>query len=430
MDQARRCTELTPSFFAVIDVITKRGADFKGAEVSADAGSLNTYRDRATYGMKSRSGTDWLLSGTYFHSLGNKRLFYPEFDSPVTNSGFAIDADSGRFGSLFGSTQYRGLRLEAAYVSRDKFVPTAPFGAVFNDPRTNTLDARGYVDLSYDREFGDHWELLARMAYDWYRYHGVYVMDYTGDGVPLYSLNEDYSQGQWWTAQAEVSRTFLEKHHITIGTEQRFNTQQDQWNYDLPSHDTHLNDRRSSTVAAVYAQDQYKILRNLILSAGLRYDHYQTFGGSLNPRFALIYRPWERTAVKVIYGQAFRAPNAFELYYTDQISEEGNPHLRPESVKTTELICEQYFLKRAHLSACLVSTTPAMDSSTWSPIPPTICCNFRIPKTSSARELNSRWAENGPAGGKFDWLTRSSNPTIPKTARTNLPPPDNCRRST
>jgi iron complex outermembrane receptor protein len=414
----------------VIDVITKRGADFKGAEVSADAGSLNTYRDRATYGMKSRSGTDWLLSGTYFHSLGNKRLFYPEFDSPVTNSGFAIDADSGRFGSLFGSTQYRGLRLEAAYVSRDKFVPTAPFGAVFNDPRTNTLDARGYVDLSYDREFGDHWELLARMAYDWYRYHGVYVMDYTGDGVPLYSLNEDYSQGQWWTAQAEVSRTFLEKHHITIGTEQRFNTQQDQWNYDLPSHDTHLNDRRSSTVAAVYAQDQYKILRNLILSAGLRYDHYQTFGGSLNPRFALIYRPWERTAVKVIYGQAFRAPNAFELYYTDQISEEGNPHLRPESVKTTELICEQYFLKRAHLSACLVSTTPAMDSSTWSPIPPTICCNFRIPKTSSARELNSRWAENGPAGGKFDWLTRSSNPTIPKTARTNLPPPDNCRRST
>jgi outer membrane receptor for ferrienterochelin and colicins len=75
-----------------------------------------------------------------------------------------------------------------------------------------------------------------------------------------------------------------------------------------------------------------------------------TFGGSVYPRLALIYRPWERTALKLIYGQAFRAPNAFELYYTDQISEEGNPGLRPESVKTTELIYEQYFLKRAHLS--------------------------------------------------------------------------------
>jgi outer membrane receptor protein involved in Fe transport len=69
----------TDAFFAVIDVITKRGADFKGAEVSADAGSLNTYRGRATYGMKSKGETDWLLSGTYYHTLGNKRLFYPEF---------------------------------------------------------------------------------------------------------------------------------------------------------------------------------------------------------------------------------------------------------------------------------------------------------------------------------------------------------------
>ncbi|HEY1470796.1 MAG TPA: TonB-dependent receptor plug domain-containing protein, partial [Candidatus Acidoferrum sp.] len=133
----------TDAFFAVIDVITKRGADFKGLEVSGDAGTLNTYRGRATYGMKSRSEADWLFSGTYYHALGNRRLFYPEFASPETNNGYAMDSDGARFGSLFGSLQYRGLRLEAAEVSRDKALPTAPFGSVFNDPRTNTLDARG-----------------------------------------------------------------------------------------------------------------------------------------------------------------------------------------------------------------------------------------------------------------------------------------------
>ena len=112
------------------------------------------------------------------------------------------------------------------------------------------------------------------LAYDRYQYHGVYVMDYAGNGVPPYSLNEDYSQGQWWTAQAEVSRTFLAKHHVTIGTEERFNTRQDQGNYDLPSHEFHLNDHRNSIVVAVYAQDQYKILPNLILSAGCLVNNF------------------------------------------------------------------------------------------------------------------------------------------------------------
>jgi hypothetical protein len=69
------------------------------------------------------------------------------------------------------------------------------------------------------------------------------------------------TDGLGWTAQAEVSRTFPAKHHVTIGTEERFNTRQDQGNYDLPSHEFHLNDHRNSIVVAVYAEDQYKILR-------------------------------------------------------------------------------------------------------------------------------------------------------------------------
>jgi outer membrane receptor for ferrienterochelin and colicins len=339
----------TDAFFAVINVITKRGGEYNAAEISGDAGSLNTYRGRVTYGMKSQRSVEWLLSGSYYHSQGNTRLFYPEFNFPETNNGYAMNADGDRFGSLFGSLEYHGLRLEGAYVSRDKVVPTAPFGSIFNDPQTNTLDSNAFLDLSYDRVFANHWELLARLSYDRYFYHGVYVND-SGTGLPPYVLNEDYSEGRWWTAQIDVSRTFFEKHHITVGTEERINTKQDQWNYDLQPYDSHLNDHRSSVVAAIYAQDEYRIRPDLILSAGLRYDHYQTFGGSFNPRLALIYRPWERTAFKLIYGQAFRAPNVFELYYADQISEEGNAKLQPESVKTTELIYEQYFLKRAHLA--------------------------------------------------------------------------------
>ena len=78
------------------------------------------------------------------------------------------------------------------------------------------------------------------------------------------------------------------------------------------------------------------------MNLGLRYDHYSTFGGTTNPRAALIYNPWAKTTFKFLYGQSFRAPNMFELYY-DAPGNEANPSLRPETVKTMELVWEQYF---------------------------------------------------------------------------------------
>ena len=76
-----------------------------------------------------------------------------------------------------------------------------------------------------------------------------------------------------------------------------------------------LDDRRSSWNGGVFIQDEYQILDNLILTAGLRYDHFETFGGSLNPRVALIYSPFTRTSLKFLFGTGFRAPNGYELYY-------------------------------------------------------------------------------------------------------------------
>jgi len=339
----------TDAFFAVINVITKRGGDFNSVEVSGDAGSLNTYRGRITYGRKPKRGPEVLLSATYYHSLGNPRLFFPEFNSPETNNGYAVNADGTKFDSVFGSVEYRGLRLEAAFVSRDKVVPTAPYDTVFNNPGTRTLDQRGYMDLSYDHVFDNRWKILARLAYDRYYYHGVYVYDTSGTGQPPYVLNQDFAEGEWWTTQLDVSRTFFNKHHVTMGTEERFNTKQNQWNYDLLPYTVYLNDHRSSVVGSLYLQDQYEIRPDLILSAGLRFDHYQTFGGTLNPRIALIYHPWEKSAFKLIFGRAFRAPNAYELYYSDSTSTEVNQGLKPETVKTTELVYDQSFLTHAHL---------------------------------------------------------------------------------
>jgi len=63
----------TNAFLGVINIISKRGRDLKGAEVSADAGGLQTYRGRATYGQQYASGLELLLSGTYYDSAHGGR---------------------------------------------------------------------------------------------------------------------------------------------------------------------------------------------------------------------------------------------------------------------------------------------------------------------------------------------------------------------
>ena len=61
----------------------------------------------------------------------------------------------------------------------------------------------------------------------------------------------------------------------------------------------------------------------------------------------MIYQPFEKTTLKLLYGQSFRAPNAYELYfqstnpYFQALLPNGNPNLKPETARTTELVVEQ-----------------------------------------------------------------------------------------
>jgi iron complex outermembrane receptor protein len=137
----------------------------------------------------------------------------------------------------------------------------------------------------------------------------------------------------------------LGKHRVTAGNEYRYNSRQDQENYDADPYFSYLNDKRGSRIWALYAVDEFRIRENLIVNAGLRYDHYDTFGGTANPRLALIYKPDEHGSVKLLYGQAFRAPNSFELFYQASDITKSNPFLQPETIRTTELVFERY-LKR------------------------------------------------------------------------------------
>ncbi len=102
---------------------------------------------------------------------------------------------------------------------------------------------------------------------------------------------------------------------------------------------TPLTPSDSRGIFSVYLQDQYEINDAWTTTVGLRYDHYDYFGGHLSPRVALLYDTHEGSAFKLIYGEAFRAPALRD--HTDIFV--GNPDLQPEQVKTLEAAWLQDF---------------------------------------------------------------------------------------
>lgn len=328
----------TNAFAGIINVKTKSGKDLAGAEAAAAGGRFSTYQGRFSYGQRFDSGVDLLLSGTRYGSGGDRSLFYKEFNDPSTNFGVARKLDGETAGSYFAKLAYAGFSLEGGYVNRFKEIPTASYDALFNR-ESNTVDKRGFADLRYEHSFANDLGVKARLYYDSYYYKGRYAYDYGMPGSPQWVTNNDIVDARWVGGEWQLTKTLFGSHKVILGSETQYNFQIDQFNFDIASY---LNERRSNLNWAVYLQDEFEIVKDLRLNAGLRYDRYKLFGGTVNPRIALVYKPWEKTVVKAIYGQAFRAPNAYELYWNQPGVAKGNTSLTAETIRSAELVWQQY----------------------------------------------------------------------------------------
>jgi len=323
----------TNALLGVVNVITRTGREVDGLEAAAAVGSFDTAKGRLSFGRDLGENGRFLLSGTWNESDGDDHLYYREYDDPASNLGVAEDLDGDRAEQLFASATWRGLTLQGIYSRRKKDVPTGVYEMLFNDSRAETVDEYRLLDLKYEHTFADGLQLMARGNFSNYLYDGGYPY---ADGEGSY-LNRDETESRIWGGEVQVAKTLFDRHLLTMGGEVRYNDRQDQRNFDV-GFEPYLDDQQTSTVWALYLQDEIRLLDNLTLSAGIRYDHYETFGSTSNPRFALIYAPTETTSVKLLYGQAFRAPNAYELYYQDGYAINSNLDLDPETIASWEII--------------------------------------------------------------------------------------------
>ncbi len=326
----------TNAFFAVVNVITRDGGSLDGVSAAMDAGTLGTTMVRGSAGRRFANGVTAAVSATYEGSEGVKRLYFPTFDTAATNQGIADHLDRERSGQLYGQFRAGELAVTGIFGRRDKLVPTASFGTIFNaqSPAEQTQDVRTMVQAAYNHAVG-RVRVFVDAGFDRYRYSGLYPFEATTPGVAV-DVDDDGALGVKWNLSARATTT-APGQTITFGGEFVDNLHQDQWSHLTDPAARSFTLSASSTRRAVFGQDEVKVASWLILNGGLRTDSYASFTRT-TPRAAVIVTPTANQSFKYLYGRAFRAPNAYEQYYYDS----QLPGLRPESIATHEIVWEQY----------------------------------------------------------------------------------------
>lgn len=104
------------------------------------------------------------------------------------------------------------------------------------------------------------------------------------------------------------------------------------------SHYTTAAQPGNMDIWGIYGQYNSAVWKSTVLTLGARYDNYSGIGSRVSPRLGLVYQLTDAQTVKMLYGEAFRAPSVAEMRTINNPIIIGNPNLDPETVKTWELI--------------------------------------------------------------------------------------------
>ncbi len=364
------------AFSGVINVITKTAAEVKGDQVGVRAGSFKT------------ADTWWLHGGkwgavdvaTYLRvgrTDGSRRIV--EVDGQTGfDALFGTRASQAPGPLSLGRDAFDGnvdlsldrWRLRLGYVERTD-VGSAAGAAQVLDPNGRNNSRRMTADLGYQAvNWMEDWDLALQASYMNYRERSALVLfppGAFGGSFPVGMMGNPEKWEYHARLSAAVTYTGWARHRLRFGggyaQEDLYRTRESK-NYlqgaGLPTYLGSMQDVSSTSpflspqdreVTHVYAQDEWNFAQDWTLTAGLRHDRYSDFGGTTNPRAAVVWDIDYNLTAKLLYGRAFRAPAFAELYVVNNPVALGNTGLKPERIETLEAAVLWQATPAVHLEA-------------------------------------------------------------------------------
>ncbi|XVJ69832.1 MAG: TonB-dependent receptor [Rhizobacter sp.] len=358
------------AFAGIINIITKSAKDVRGTEFGARTGTFNS-RDAWVQHGGSFGPLDVAGYLRFGQSDGQQRTVTTDAQTGLdqlfnTQASRAPGGVNTGYNAIDGSLDIGldKLRLRTGYKLRDKLGTGAGVASAL-DPIGKARSQRITADLSLnDIEVGADWRLGLGASYLEYSQQYNQPLQLFPPGAFGGSFpNGVIGAPSTWERQLRMS-TFVTytgwtNHQWRFGLGyddlnlyktrelKNFNLVQSGPSAGLPVPNASGEVIESSVssifltpqrrkVAYVYAQDEWNFARDWTLTAGLRRDEFSDFGGTTNPRLALVWEARQNLTAKLLYGRAFRAPSFTEEYSINNPVVRGNPNLKPETIETFE----------------------------------------------------------------------------------------------
>jgi len=313
----------TGALFGVLNVVTRRPNDGEHAAISTMAGTMGLLSGRATL-SKRKGDAELMLSAGAMTTDGDGRFAWPtEFDTPPDKSPAAPAAVFGADGETAAHADLLArvgpVSLRAGYNDRKKYMPTGAYETL-PAPGTYNHDRRGFAELRFDREVHGL-GIAARAAYDSSWYHGQF-----NTGARPAGEDQDL-KAQWTTGELRLDLPRFLHQRFTLGGEavKQLQLQTDQVANGGPGIPQDL-------ILSAYLVDTIVLGDRLTINLGLRNDRYtRSFGNTLNPRVAVIGRPYQGGNTKIFFGRSFRVPSPNERADTP------NAAVQPEAIWSGEI---------------------------------------------------------------------------------------------
>ena len=321
----------TGAFSGVVNLVMSGRDTPDGREVGVSVAEDGVARARARITQHFTSDSGVWTSVAAGRSAG-RDVFVPEYvhDSPPTVNGTARGVDGFAVGTWSGRVWWKSLTAQWSVNHHDKHLPGGQFNTLFGDGRTHQADTRAFLEAKLEPKIGDQLDSVTRAYVNHYAYRGFFAASPADRGVERDTFN-----GTWVGAEQRLVWKPLDALRITVGGELQRHLLVRQTVSDETGPIS--NDDHPFTQGAGYAIADITPGKALKISAGARFDAYSTFGSSLNPRAAIIVKPYDGGNLKILGGKAFRAPSIYELYNKGGGGQVAAGRLEPENLYSLEL---------------------------------------------------------------------------------------------
>lgn len=299
----------TNAFTGVVNLKTRRIPEKPEWTLSGMGGSYGAYQ--SVFSGGGRFGSLGVF-GT-FQALGQQGEPYRMFDGLG-----AAGRDNRHSRNISGTVHlsYEGFTADVFAADIDTYsMGVMPF---WSNPHHASQTSRLFSNLGYRYELNESVELELNLTYNQQK-----------DSLSSPAPRKIGTNSEDWLGEITLFAHPLEELNLVFGylKERRRNFRADEDHFQsIPPYQYHPQ--------SAYAQADYQIRPWAKLISGTQWNESGQGKEDFVFRHGLILTPFEHWGVKLLYGEAFRAPVAMESDLHDPPILTGNPNLEPETIAT------------------------------------------------------------------------------------------------